>query len=110
VYSLGTLLYEMICGAAPWTREQERQIVAGLAHDLQPQPMSKFRRDVPPELERLVRQSLAWEPGQRPVAEDMAAALAALAPNLDNTPAQTTASEPRDADGTSLLPAARWPG
>lgn len=110
VYSLGTLLYELICGAAPWTKEQERQIVAGLAHDLRPQPMSKFRRDVPPELERLVQRALSWDASERPMAEDLATALAELAPNLDNTPVRTTVSEPRDADGTSLLPAARWPG
>jgi hypothetical protein len=72
--------------------------------------MGKFRRGVPPELERLVQQALAWDPARRPVAEDLAAALAALAPTLDDTAPHGAVAEPRDADGTSLLPAAKWPG
>ena len=109
VYSLGALLYELICGASPWTREQERQIAAGLGRDLHPQPMQKFRRDVPPELEQLIRQALAWDAAKRPVAEDLAAELSALAPTLDDTPVRPLV-EPPDPDATSLLPAAKWPG
>ncbi|MBN9121699.1 MAG: protein kinase [Planctomycetes bacterium] len=110
VYSLGALLYELVCGASPWTKDQERQIAAGLARDPQPQPMRQFRRNVPPELERLVQQALAWDATKRPVAEDLAAALKAQAPTLDDTPVRPPNSEPRDADSTSLLPAVRWPG
>ncbi len=110
VYSLGALLYELVCGAAPWTKEQERQIVAGLADDPEPQPMEVFRRGVPPELERLTRRALTWNPAHRPVAEELAAALTALAPSLDDTPPQALVAEPHDPDDTSLLPVARWPG
>jgi hypothetical protein len=109
VYSLGSLLYELICNTSPWTNEQERLIAAGLAMNPQPQPMYLFRRDVPPELERLIRQTLVWKAADRPVAEDLAAALATLAPTLDDTPVRVTRERP-DPDDTSLLPASRWPG
>ena len=102
MFSLGALLYELICGASPWTKEQERQIVAGLAQNPHPQPMQKFRRDVPPELERLIRRALAWDAAERPIAEDLAAELSALAPTLDNTPLGRV-TEPHDPDDTSLL-------
>ena len=111
VFSLGAVLYELACGTGPWTKEQERQIVAGMAENPQPQPMAQFRRGVPDELERLIRRMLAWDAAQRPVAEDVASALGALAPRLPDAPGRATATaESRDPDGTSVLPPARWPG
>lgn len=111
VFSLGAVLYELICGCGPWTKEQERQIVAGMADNPKPQPMATFRRGVPAELEGAVQQMLAWDAQQRPAAEDVAATLTALAPRLDDgAPHVTTAPESRDLDGTSVLPGARWPG
>ena len=38
------MLYELICAASPWTKEQERQLAAGLVLDARPQSM----RPVPP--------------------------------------------------------------
>jgi hypothetical protein len=110
VYSLGALLYELLCGASPWTPEQERQIVAGLPFDRQPRPMHRFRRGVPPELERLTAQALAWNPEARPTAEELADALAALAPALNDTPVRAAHEQSLDNDDTSLMPAAKWPG
>lgn len=111
VYSLGALLYEAVCGCSPWTKDQERAIFAGLAQNPQPQPMTTFRRDVPPELEHQIQQMLVWEAAERPSAEDVASALGAMAPRLSDAPVRPTATtEPRDPDGTSVLPAARWPG
>ena len=110
VFSLGALLYELVCGASPWTKDQERALAAGLALDTRPQPMSRFRRDVPAALEALVRKALALDPTDRPTAEDMAAELAALAPTLDDTPARPGAVPALDDDATALLPAAKWPG
>lgn len=110
VYSLGTLLYELVCGVSPWAPEQERQIAAGLKFTAPPRPMSRFRRGVPPELERLTISALAWDPAARPTAEELANALAALTPTLDDKAPYTPLAETLDSDGTSLLPAAKWPG
>lgn len=110
VYSLGALLYELVCGASPWTKEQARQIAAGLALDPRPQPMNRFRRDAPAELVSLVERALAWDPARRPTAEELAGALAALAPALDDTHPRTGREEPQDVDATDLLPAVKWPG
>ena len=110
VFSLGALLYELVCATSPWTKEQERQLAAGLVLDAHPRPMRQFRRNAPPELEKHVQQALAWDAAQRPTAEDIAASLAALAPTLDNTPVYPGGARPLDADDTSVLPAAKWPG
>ena len=110
VFSLGALLYELVCGASPWTKDQERALAAGLALDSGPQPMSRFRRGVPAALEGLVRDALAWNPTDRPTAEEVAVELSALAPTLDDTPARPGAALPPDDDATTILPAAKWPG
>ncbi len=109
VFSLGALLYELVCGASPWAPEQEREIAAGLALSLRPRPMSRFRRAVPAELSALVERALAWNPIDRPTAEELANALAALAPTLDDTPPLPPPEPTRDPDATDLLPAKTWP-
>jgi hypothetical protein len=110
VYSLGAVLYELVCGASPWTLEQERQIAVGLVLDERPRPMGRFRRGVPPELEHLIERALAWDAAARPTAEELAAALTALAPTLDDTPPRPPSTPSREYDDTSLLPAVKWPG
>jgi serine/threonine protein kinase len=107
VYSLGALLYELICAASPWTRQQEAQIADGLPPDGGAQPMHRFRRGVPPELERLARQALSWDAADRPAAWELAAGLLALVPSLDDSPVAGARPEPRDLEDTALMPAAR---
>lgn len=88
VFSLGAMLYAMICGAPPWTREEQLHALVGLAKDLRPRSMHRVRPGVPPELDDLVRRALAWDRGQRPPAHEFAAALRELAPRLDDAPAE----------------------
>src|SRR5262249_48606949 len=76
VFSLGAMLYEILCCTSPWTRQQQIDLASGIACDLRPRPLRKFRPDVPPELEALVNQALEWDPAQRPTAQQFAAALA----------------------------------
>src|SRR5262249_30839745 len=94
VFSLGAMLYTMICGAPPWTREEQLHALVGFANDLRPRTLHRIRDRVPPELDVRVGRALAWTYGQRPAAREFAAALRELAPRLDDTPAelvQTTA-------------------
>jgi serine/threonine protein kinase len=110
VYSLGTLLYELICDRSPWTREQERDLADGALVELRPRPMREFRRGVPPELEKLVGQALSINPDDRPNAEEFADALFALVPTLNDTAPHRPGEQPTESEDTSLLPASRWPG
>ncbi|QJW94108.1 hypothetical protein FTUN_1627 [Frigoriglobus tundricola] len=109
MFSLGALLYELVCGTSPWTKEQERQLAAGVPLDVRPQPMGRFRRRVPPALEALVQRALAPDPTDRPTAAELAAELDALAPTLDDTPVRPLPAEFTDPDVTSVLPAVKWP-
>jgi serine/threonine protein kinase len=88
VFSVGAMLYQMICGATPWTPEQQLRMAWGLTQNTPPAPMAEYRRGVPAELEALVWRALAWEPGDRPTAQELAAALDRLADGLDDGPAE----------------------
>ncbi len=84
VFSLGAMLYQMIAGALPWSTQEQLRMAWGLIPRMPPAPLADHRRDVPPELEALVRRSLAWEPGERPTAAELASALDRLAGSLDD--------------------------
>jgi serine/threonine protein kinase len=93
VFSLGAMLYEMICAASPWTPEQQMRMSLGLCRDSQPTPMECHRAGVPEALEALVRQALTWDASGRPTAQDFAAAVARLAGDLDESSVDLPAGE-----------------
>lgn len=64
LYSLGCLLYELLCGRPPFVGELP---VVAYAHvQTEPDPPSTHRPDVPPDLETLVMALLAKDPSLRP--------------------------------------------
>ncbi len=91
VFSLGQLLYELICGAIPWTAKHYLRMAYGMSP---PPPMSDYRRGTPAELEMLVRRTMAWDPAERPTAQELATALDAFTPTLDDGPADRVAPPP----------------
>lgn len=97
VFSLGAMLYEMICGASPWTRMQLLEMVAGKGHDVRPQPVAAHRQGVPPALAELVERALQAAPAKRPTAREFHEALLRLAEDLDDAPGEWSESEFRTA-------------
>jgi serine/threonine protein kinase len=87
VFSLATTLYQMVCGAYPWTRQQLARLASGDEGDLSPAPMGLHRPGVPAVLEELVRRAVAREPAVRPTALEFSVALARLAESLEDVPA-----------------------
>ncbi|HEY8075424.1 MAG TPA: SUMF1/EgtB/PvdO family nonheme iron enzyme [Labilithrix sp.] len=66
IYSLGVTLYELITGQPPFDGAGNH-FAAMMAHVSQrPKPPSKLRKDMPPELEKLVLDALAKDPAARP--------------------------------------------
>jgi Tol biopolymer transport system component/serine/threonine protein kinase len=64
IFSLGIVLYEMLTGEALFAGETDADVVAGIIHKEAP-PLALYLSDVPVELERIVRKTLAKDAGQR---------------------------------------------
>jgi tRNA A-37 threonylcarbamoyl transferase component Bud32 len=91
VFSLGAMLYKMICGVSPWTPQQQLELIEGKAKILKPKPMRSYRGDVTADLEAFVGRALALNAHERPDAEEFAAGLEQLV-YWDNRPAEPTAA------------------
>ena len=58
LYSLGTMLYEMVAGRLPFAGEYEQAVVYSILNE-PPEPLTSLRTGVPMDLERLVNKLLA---------------------------------------------------
>jgi serine/threonine protein kinase len=69
MYSLGATVYEMVAGRPPFVGNTPNEV---LNRHLKspPETLVRFRRDVTPEFDTLVRSMLAKDPAERP--RDMA--------------------------------------
>ena len=58
IYSLGVVLYEMLCGHLPFRASNTRELLRQVRDD-EPQPPRQLAREIPPELERACLKALA---------------------------------------------------
>ncbi|HZL19643.1 MAG TPA: protein kinase [Polyangia bacterium] len=64
VYSLGCMMFEMLCGLPPFVREGVGELLVAHLSELPP-TVSSLRPEVPPPLGELVSRMLIKDPGQR---------------------------------------------
>ena len=64
IWSLGTVLYEMLTGRRPFEGTTLSDILAAVL-DHEPAPVARYSPDAPAELERIVRKALAKDPDKR---------------------------------------------
>jgi serine/threonine-protein kinase len=83
VYSVGTVLYEMLSGRLPFvpTSPDPLALLAMQTED-EPPPIGPLCPEISPALEALVRSALNKDPSERPSAERLAARLAEVSTEL----------------------------
>jgi len=78
IFSLGVVLYEMVCGQRPFTGDSDLSLISSIIKDT-PRPPSDVRRDLPPAFDRILMKALAKDPAERyQRAADLRADLAAV--------------------------------
>lgn len=103
LFSLGVVLYEMVAGTPPFDGPSRSDVVAAVL-DRESPPLARFSRDVPPELERIVRKTLSKTVEDRyQTARDLLTDLRQLRQDLEY---RSRLDHGRPASGASLQMAA----
>lgn len=63
IYSLGTILYEMLAGHPPFTGEPLQVMLKHISQE--PPPLREIRPDLPPAVDQVVQRALSKNPAQR---------------------------------------------
>lgn len=72
VYSVGVMLYQMLCGRTPFPADAKSFLEVVLNHLNDPvPPLRKWQPSIPDPVERLVMRTLEKDPGQRPSAREL---------------------------------------
>lgn len=65
IFSVGVVLYEMVAGCLPFAGSTSSEVLASILSEKEPQPLARYSREVPAELERIVSKALRKDKDER---------------------------------------------
>ncbi|MDQ2855379.1 MAG: serine/threonine-protein kinase, partial [Acidobacteriota bacterium] len=65
IFSLGIVIYEMVTGCLPFAGATSGEVMAAILDDKEPQPLARYSREAPAELERIVSKALRKDRNER---------------------------------------------
>ena len=96
LFAFGCVLYEMVSGRQAFSGQSVVQTLNRIAHE-EPEPLSSIVKEVPAELQRIIKKSLAKEPAKRyQSAADLIVDLQLLAAEVEAGTATSTAHQAVD--------------
>lgn len=104
VYSAGCLLHLLLTGRPPFLAATPREVLQRHV-DAVPRPPSAYARDLGPDLDALVLETLAKDPARRPTVAELATRLALLGPAADADLPGSTPPARRHGRGSASTPA-----
>jgi len=103
IFSLGTVIYEMITGRTPFASDSISETFANLIN-IQPQPLSRFASNVPDELQRIVSKMLRKNKDERyQTMKDVLTDLKDLRENLSFEEKLERSAPPQTENATAIL-------
>src|SRR2546428_6849755 len=84
IFSLGVVVYEMVAGRLPFEGSTSNEVLASMLSEKESQPLARYSREAPVELERIVSKGLRKEREQRyQTTKDLLLDLQSLKQQLD---------------------------
>jgi serine/threonine protein kinase/tetratricopeptide (TPR) repeat protein len=104
IFSLGVVIYEMVAGRLPFEGSTSSEVLASLLNEKEPQPLARYSREAPAELERIVSKALRKEREQRyQTTKDLLLDLQSLKQQLDFEAKLERSIPPETKDGRTTV-------
>lgn len=104
IFALGVVLYDLITGRTPFARNSDAATLSAIVNE-EPEPLARFKRAVPSEIQRIVSRCLAKNPDQRyPTAVALAADLRCVSQSLVTGSSDISAIIAAEVPSIAVLP------